>query len=32
MGPLAAALSEDDVKLLARYFSRLDGLETTKAE
>jgi len=32
MGPLAAALSEGDVKLLARYFSRLDGLETTKAE
>ena len=32
MVPLAAALSEDDVKLVARYFSRLDGLETTKAE
>ena len=32
MGPLAAALSDADVKVLARYFSRLDGLETTKAE
>ena len=32
MMPLAAALSEDDVKLIARYFSQLDGLETTKAE
>lgn len=31
MAPLASALSEDDVKLVARYFSRLDGLETTKA-
>lgn len=32
MMPLAEALSEDDVKLVALYFSRLDGLETTKAE
>lgn len=32
MAPLASALSEDDVKLVARYFSRLDGLETTKAK
>jgi len=32
MAPLASALSEDDVKLVARYFSRLDGLETTKAD
>ncbi len=32
MAPLASALSEDDVKLVARYFSRLDGLETTKGK
>ena len=32
MGPLASALSEADVKLLARHFSRLEGLETTVAE
>ena len=32
MGPLAAALSDADVKLLARHFSRLEGLETTVAE
>jgi len=31
MVPLATALSDGDVKLLARYFSRLEGLETTKA-
>lgn len=32
MGPLAAALTDDDVKLLARYYSRLSGLETTAAD
>lgn len=32
MGPLASALSDADVKLLARHFSRLEGLETTVAE
>jgi cytochrome c553 len=29
---MAAALSDDDVKVLARYYSRLEGLETTKPE
>lgn len=29
MGPMAASLSDADVKLLARYYSRLEGLETT---
>lgn len=32
MAPLAMALSDDDVVLLAKYYARLDGLETTKAE
>lgn len=32
MAPMAAALSDNDVELLAKYYSRLDGLETTKAE
>lgn len=32
MGPMAAALTDDDVKLLARYYSRLSGLETTAAD
>jgi cytochrome c553 len=32
MMPLAAQLSDDDIKLLAKYFSSLDGLETTKAD
>jgi len=32
MGPLAAALTDDDVELLARYYSRLSGLETTAAD
>ena len=32
MAPMAAALSDRDVVLLAKYYSRLDGLETTKAE
>lgn len=32
MAPLAAALSDDDVALLSKYYARLDGLETTKAE
>ncbi|HNP36072.1 MAG TPA: cytochrome c [Woeseiaceae bacterium] len=30
MAQMAAPLSDDDVKLMARYFSRLKGLETTK--
>jgi cytochrome c553 len=32
MAPMAAALTDDDVALLARYYSRLDGLETTEAD
>ena len=32
MAPLVAALSDDDVALLAKYYSRLDGLQTTKAK
>jgi cytochrome c553 len=32
MMPMAANLSDQDIALLARYFSRLDGLETTEAE
>jgi cytochrome c553 len=32
MVPMAATLSDRDVALLAKYYSRLDGLETTKAE
>ena len=32
MAPMAATLSDRDVALLAKYYSRLDGLETTKAE
>lgn len=32
MAPLVAALSDDDVALLAKYYARLDGLETTKVE
>jgi len=32
MAPMAATLSDSDVELLAKYYSRLDGLETTKAE
>ena len=32
MVPMASALTDDDIKLLARYFSRLEGLETTVAE
>jgi cytochrome c553 len=32
MAPLAAALSDADVALLAKYYARLDGLETTKVE
>jgi cytochrome c553 len=32
MAPMAAALTDADVKLLARYYSRLDGLETTEAD
>lgn len=30
MSPMVAALTEDDVLLLARYYSRLSGLETTE--
>lgn len=32
MAQNAAALSDEDVALLAKHYSRLDGLETTKAE
>lgn len=32
MSQMAATLSDADVHLLARYFSRLDGLETTQPE
>lgn len=32
MAPLVAALSDADVALLARYYARLDGLETTAVE
>ena len=32
MAPLVAALTDEDVELLARYYSRLDGLETTRAD
>ena len=32
MGAQAALVAEEDVARLARYFSRLDGLETTKPE
>jgi cytochrome c553 len=32
MGAQAALIAEEDVAVLARYFSRLEGLETTKPE
>lgn len=32
MAPMAAPLSDADISLLARHFSRLEGLETTKAQ
>ena len=32
MGAQAALIAEEDVARLARYFARLEGLETTKAE
>jgi cytochrome c553 len=32
MAPLVAALTDADVELLARFYSRLDGLETTEAD
>jgi cytochrome c553 len=32
MAPMAATLTDDDVALIAKYYSRLDGLETTRAE
>ncbi len=30
--PMAAALSDQDIKLLARYYASLKGLETTLVE
>lgn len=32
MSQMAAPLTDDDVRVLARYYSRLDGLETTRPE
>lgn len=32
MAPMAMALTDDDVTLLARYYSQLEGLETTEAK
>lgn len=32
MAPLVASLSDNDVALLAKYYARLDGLETTELE
>jgi cytochrome c553 len=32
MAPMAAALTDADIKALAAYYSGLKGLETTKAE
>ena len=32
MAPLVASLTDADVRLLARYYSRLDGLQTTKGD
>ncbi len=32
MAPMVASLTDDDVELLARYYSRLDGLETSAVE
>jgi cytochrome c553 len=32
MAPMAATLSDEDVKILAEYYSRLEGLETTKKD
>ena len=32
MAPMATMLTDDDVALLARYYSSLDGLETTEAD
>jgi cytochrome c553 len=32
MAPIAAVLSDGDIAILARYFSRLEGLETTVAD
>ena len=32
MAPLVTMLTDDDVELLAKYYSRLDGLETTRAD
>jgi cytochrome c553 len=32
MSQMAAPLSDDDVELLARYYSRLEGLETTEPD
>lgn len=32
MAPLVAALTDEDAELIARYYSRLSGLETTAAD
>jgi len=32
MAPIVAAMTDKDVVMLAKYYSRLDGLETTEAE
>ena len=32
MGPMAAPLTDEDVKVLARFYSNLEGLETTVVE
>ena len=32
MVPMASSLTDEDIKLLARYYSRLEGLETTVAD
>lgn len=32
MAPMAAALTDDDVALLAKYYASLEGLETTEAD
>lgn len=32
MAPLASMLTDADVEILARYYSRLDGLETTEVD
>ncbi len=32
MAPIVAAMTDKDIAMLAKYYSRLDGLETTEAE